>query len=48
MSSSVHIDNKEKDILILGSGSTQVLGENSLTAEKMYSINFSKTRKKFC
>ena len=48
MSSSVHIDNKEKDILILGSGSTQVLSENSLTAEKMYSINFSKTRKKFC
>ena len=48
MSSSVYIDNKEKDILILGSGSTQVLGENSLTAEKMYSINFSKTRKKFC
>ena len=48
MSSSVHIDNKEKDILILGSGSTQVLGENSLTAEKMYSISFSKTRKKFC
>ena len=48
ISSSVHIDNKEKDILILGSGPTQALGENSLTAEKMYSINFSKTRTKFC
>ena len=46
--SSVHIDNKEKDILILGSGPTQGLGEDSLTAEKMYSINFSETRKKFC
>ena len=45
--SSVHIDNKEKDILILGSGPTQGLGEDSLTAEKMYSINFSETRKKF-
>ena len=26
----------------------QGLGENSLTAEKMYSINFRVTRKKFC
>ena len=34
MSSSVHIDNKGKDILILGSGPTQGLGEHSLTAEK--------------
>ena len=48
MSSSVHIDNKGKDILILGSGLTQGLGEHSLTAEKMYSINFSSTRRKFC
>ena len=31
MSSSVHIDNKKKDILILGEGSTQGL---TLTAEK--------------
>ena len=46
MSSSVHIDNKGKDILILGKGPTQGLGENSLTAEKMYSINFSATKKK--
>ena len=34
MSSFVHVDNKVKDILILGSGSTQELGEHSLTAEK--------------
>ena len=34
MSSSPHIDNKGKDILILGKGPTQGLGENSLTAEK--------------
>ena len=34
MSSSVHVDNKGKEILILGKGPTQRLGENSLTAEK--------------
>ena len=34
MSSSVHVDNKEKDILILGKDPTQGLGEHSLTAEK--------------
>ena len=48
MSSSPHIDNKGKDILILGHGPTQGLGENSLTAEKMYSINFAVTEKTFC
>ena len=47
MSSSIHIDNKGKDMLILGLGPTQGLGENSLTAEKMYSINFTVTKKKF-
>ena len=36
MNSSVHIDKKGKDILILGSGPTQGLGGHSLTAEKMY------------
>ena len=34
MSSSIHIDNKGKNILILGFGPTRGLGENSLTAEK--------------
>ena len=47
MSSSIHIDNKGKDILILGVGPTQGL-ENTLTPEKMYSINFTVTKKKFC
>ena len=47
MSSSAQIDNKGKDILVLGKGSTQGL-EHTLTAEKMYSINFSLTKKKFC
>ena len=35
MNSSVHVDNKGKDILILGKGQTQGLGEHSLTAEKL-------------
>ena len=43
MSSSTNLDNKGKDILIFGKGPTQGLGEHSLSAEKMYSINFSKT-----
>ena len=47
MSTSIHIDNKKKDILVLGRGPTQGL-ENTLTAEKMYSINFTVTKKKFC
>ena len=34
MSSSIHIDNKGKNILILGFRPTRGLGENSLTAEK--------------
>ena len=48
MNSSSHIDNKGKYILILGKGPTQGLGKNSLTAEKMYPINFTLTKKKVC
>ena len=47
MSSSAHISNNKKDILILGKGPTQGL-EHTLTAEKMYSINFTVTKKKLC
>ena len=47
MSSSAQIDNKKKGILVLGKWPTQGL-ENTLTAEKMYSINFTLTKKKFC
>ena len=47
MSSPTHIDNKKKDILILGKGLTQGL-EHTLTAEKIYSISFTVTKKKFC
>ena len=47
MSSSAHIDNKKQNILVLGKGPTQGL-EHKLTAEKMYSISFTVTRKNFC
>ena len=47
MSSSTKIDNRKKDILILGKGPTQEL-ESTLSAEKMYSINFTKKNTKFC
>ena len=40
MSSSTKIDNRKKDILILGKGPTQGL-EHTLSAEKMYLINFT-------
>ena len=45
MSSSVHVDNKKKNILVLGKGPTQGL---ELTAEKMYWINFTVTINKLC
>ena len=48
ISSSVHVDNKGKDILALGKGSTQGLGEHSLTVEKIYSISFSATKRRSC
>ena len=37
----------KKDLLVLGKGPTQGLG-HIITAEKMYSINFRVTKKKFC
>ena len=44
MSSSIKIDNRKKDILILGKGLT--LGsEHTLSAEKLYSINFTEKKK---
>ena len=47
MSFSAQIDNKKKDLFVLGKGPTQGL-EHTLTAEKMYSINFTVTNKKIC
>ena len=48
MSSSVHVDNKKKDILILDEDLTQGLDWiTTLTVEKKYSINFTENNK-FC
>ena len=47
MSSSSKIDNRKKDILILGKGPTQGL-EHTLSAKKLYSINSSKKNTKLC
>ena len=46
MSSSVHIDNKVKYMLILGTGLTQGLDDTTLTAEARYSTNFSRPNRK--
>ena len=48
MSSTLHIDNKEKDILLLGDGLTQGLDGTTFTAEAKYSINLTKSNRKFC
>ena len=45
ISTCIHTDNKKKDISVIGRGPTQGL-ESTLTAEKMYSINFRVTKKK--
>ena len=47
MSSSVHIDNKKKNILILVKRSTNGLDDDMLSAEKEYFINFTGQQKNF-
>ena len=47
MTSYVHIDNKNIDILILGEGRTKGLGDTTLTAEAKYLINFTQLGKRF-
>ena len=48
MNSSVHIDDKKRDILILGKDPTQGIDDTTLTAEAQYSVNFSRSNRKFC
>ena len=48
ISSSVHIDNKSKDTLILGEGPTQGLDDTILTAEAVHPIKIYTTKKKIC
>ena len=47
MSSSMHTDNKGKDIFILGEVPTQGLDDNTLTVEAKHPNNFTETRKRF-
>ena len=47
MSSSVHVNNKGKDILILGEGPPRGLDDTTLTAEAKYPINFAQSGKRF-
>ena len=47
MSSSVPMDNTNKDILILGEGPTQGLDDTTLTAEAIYPIHFTQPNKRF-
>ena len=43
----MHVDNKGKDILILGEELTQGLDDAILTAEVKYAINFTQLGKRF-
>ena len=43
----MHIDNKNKNNLILGEGPTQGLDDTTLTAEAKYLINFTQSGKRF-
>ena len=48
MSSSVHANNKTRNILVLGKDFVQGLDNTTIYAEKLYSINFTESNKKFC
>ena len=48
MTSSVHANNKTKNILALGQDFVQRLDNKIICAEKKYSINFTGNNKKFC
>ena len=48
MSSSVHIDNKKKDNLILCKGPIKGVDDTTLTAEAQYSSSFSRSNRKLC
>ena len=47
MSLFVHIDNKRKDVLILGKSPLKGLNNTTSIAESQYSVNFLKSNKKF-
>ena len=47
MCPSMHIDNKNKDILIIGERATQILDDTILTPEEKHPINFTQSGKRF-
>ena len=47
MSSSLHIDNKNNDILILSKEPTQGVDDTTLTAKAYYPISFTQLKKRF-
>ena len=47
VSSSGHINNKGKDIVILRERATQELNDITLTTEAKYSINFTQSERRF-
>ena len=48
MSSSVHANNKTKNILVFGKDFRQGIDNTTIYAETLYSINFTENNKKFC
>ena len=48
MRSSVHSDDRKKDVLIIGIGPTQGLDNTKLTAEDQDSIDFWRSNRKSC
>ena len=46
-SSSVHVDSRNKNILVLGEGPTQGLDNATITTEVKYPINFTESGKRF-
>ena len=46
MSSFSHVDNRKKDVLILGKGPIKGLEDTTLIAEKEDTINFSEQQRK--
>ena len=48
MSSSAHANNKTKNILVLDKYFISGLDNTTIYAEKVYSLNFTKTNTKFC
>ena len=48
MNSYVHANNKPINILVFGKDYTQGLDHTAIYAEKLYSVNFTKTNTKFC